>query len=173
MDSTHFTTDSDPLRQPASDYRVPPGKVALTFDVHGRDPSTISINADTLSDLVDRTDNLVRGMSYQDVLHTLSATIKAADAGDDAAWNATIIGYWLALRHPAGGVEMAARLADALAIDGRAHITMHASRERGIAFALGDRFCDLDPAAHLARQAGATTMIVAAAPRRRRPGGHA
>jgi hypothetical protein len=172
MDNDHITTDSDLLRQPASAYRVLPGRVALSFDLYGRDPSTISIAASALSDLVDQIDNLVRDKSYQDVLYILAGAIKAVDAGDTAAWDAALVGYWLALRHPVGGVEMCTRVADAIAIDGRGHLTLHASRDRGITFALGDRFHDLDHIVDIARQAGATTMVVTQ-PRHSRAGGHA
>jgi hypothetical protein len=61
---------------------------------------------------------------------------------------------------------MTSRLSDALALDYRALLTMHASPGRGIAFALGDRFY-LAPAARLARQAGVRgTVVIAAAPQR-------
>jgi hypothetical protein len=62
------------------------------------------------------------------------------------------------------------RLADAIALGGRAHITMHAGPHRGIAFALADRFCDLDEAARQAKQAGVATFV-AAERWRQRPGG--
>jgi hypothetical protein len=151
-------------------YRVPPGRVAITFDLGDRPPSTISIRAGSLPDVVERFGALVAGMTYQQVLHLLMAVIQEADAGNTDAWNSAIIGFWLALNHPAGGAEMVARLSDAIALDGRAHITMHAGRDRGIAFALGDRFMDLDHVAAGAWEAGVATFV-AAEPRRQRPGG--
>ena len=115
---------------------------------------------------------LVVGKSYQQVLDLLVAAIRAADGGNVDAWNACLVGFLLVVNHPHAGVEMAARLSDALALDGRAHLTFHAVRDRGIAFALADQFVDLDHAAHLARQGGAAT-IIATNPSRLRPGGRA
>jgi hypothetical protein len=157
---------------PVEAYRVPPGRVGLTFDLAGRDPSTISIDATALVGVLDRVGALVAGKTYEQVIHLLGAVIEAADAGNGDAWNAGLIGFWLATHHPHGGAEMAARLSDAIALDGRAHITMHAGRDRGVAFALGGQFVDLDHAARLAKQGGIATFVVAE-PRRQRPGGRA
>jgi hypothetical protein len=153
-------------------YRVPPGRVGLTFDFAARDPSSISIDAAALADVLDRVGKLVAGKSYQQVLHLLAAVIQEADEGVADAWNGAILGFWLAVNHPTAGAEMADRLSDAIAIDGRAHITMHAGRPRGVAFALSDRFVDLDHAAHLAREVGLAAFVLGE-PRRQRPGGRA
>jgi hypothetical protein len=144
----------------------------LTIDIQGRAPSTISINASALADVVAGFDKLVAGKTYEQVLHLLAAVIKEADAGNPDAWNGAILGFWLALNHPHGGVAMAARLSDAIALDGRAHVTLHAGRPRGITFALAPQFVDLDHVAHSARQGGVGTFVVAE-PRRQRPGGRA
>jgi hypothetical protein len=159
-------------RKPAEQYRVAAGRIALTIDFQGRAPSTISINASALVDVVDSIGELVVGKSYQQVLHLLVAAIRAADGGNVDAWNACLVGFWLAVNHPQAGAEIAGRLSDALALDGCAHLTFHANRDRGIAFALADQFVDLDHAAHLARQSGAAT-IIATNPSRQRPGGRA
>jgi hypothetical protein len=153
-------------------YRVLPGAVALTFDIQGREPSTISINASALADVLDRVGKLVADKTYQQVLHLLTAVIKEADAGNTDAWNGAIVGYWLALNHPADSAEMAGRLSDAIALDGRAHLTMHAGRDRGIAFALAGQFVDLDHVAARAREAGVGAFVLGE-PRRQRPGGRA
>jgi hypothetical protein len=71
-----------------------------------------------------------------------------------------------------GGAEITARLSDAIAITGCAHITMHAARPRGVAFALAEKFVNLDAHAALARKAGAAIFVVAE-PRQQRPGGRA
>jgi hypothetical protein len=153
-------------------YRVPPGSVALTFNLAGRDPSTISIDATALADVLDRVGKLVAGKTYEQSVHMLGAVIRAADEGVADAWNGAILGFWLALNHPHGGVEMAARLSDAIALDGRAHLTMHAGRDRGIAFALAPQFVDLDHVAHLAREVGVGAFVLGEQ-RRQRPGGRA
>jgi hypothetical protein len=159
-------------RTPVEFYRVPPGRVALTFDLGDRPPSTISISAASLVGVLDSVEKLIAGRSYQQVLFLLQAAIEAADADKGEVSNAGLIGFWLATNHPHGGAEMVARLSDAIALDGRAHLTMHAGRDRGIAFALCDRFVDLDRAAARAREAGVATFAFAE-PRRQRPGGHA
>jgi hypothetical protein len=155
------------------DYRVGYGRVALTFDIAGRDPSTVSIDAASLSNVLSRVEAAVDGRSYEWVLHVLAGAIEAADAGEPDAWNAAALtGFWLAVHHPAAGGEMAARLSDAIGVRGSAHITMHVGRHRGIAFGLGDQFVDLEPAAASAREAGVATYLWAE-PRSRRPGGRA
>jgi hypothetical protein len=154
------------------DYRVGPGRVALTFDIAGRDPSTVSVDASSLSHVLARVDELAAGRSYEQVLHVLAGAIEAADAGEADAWNAALVGFWLAVHHPAAGAEMAARLSDAIAIPGCAHLTMHVGQHRGIAFALADTFVDLDAVAASARKAGVATYV-AAEPRSQRPGGRA
>jgi hypothetical protein len=155
------------------DYRVGPGRVALTFDIAGRDPSTVSVDASSLSHVLARVEAAVAGRSYEQILHLLAGAIEAADAGDVDAWSAAALtGFWLAVHHPAAGGEMAARLSDAIAIRGSAHITMHVGRHRGIAFALADTFVDLDAVAASARKAGVATYVQAE-PRLPRPGGRA
>jgi hypothetical protein len=159
-------------RFPVEQYRVPPNYVAMTFDIEGRDPSTISIRAASLVGVLDSVGELVADKTYQQVLHLLTAVIKEADAGNTDAWNGAIVGFWLAVNHPTAGAEMAARLSDAIAINGCGHITMHAGRPRGVAFALSDRFVDLDHVAARARAAGVSTFVLGE-PRRQRPGGRA
>jgi hypothetical protein len=164
---------SAPSQIPIEDYRVGPGRVALTFDIAGRDPSTVSVDASSLSHVLARVETAVAGRSYEWVLHLLAGAIEAADAGDVDAWSAAAFaGFWLAVHHPMAGAEMAARLSDAIAIRGSAHITMHVGRHRGIAFGLGDQFVDLEPAAASARETGVATYLWAE-PRSRRPGGRA
>jgi hypothetical protein len=154
-------------------YRVPAGRIALTFDIQGRNPSTIAINAESLVDVLDSVGQLVADKSYPQVLHLLAAIIQAADEGVAGAWNGAILGFWLVCHHPSGGAEMAARLADAIALGRPAHITMHVGAGGiGLAFGLGDRFADLDQAAAMARKAGVASFIVGE-PRRQRPGGRA
>jgi hypothetical protein len=155
------------------DYRVGPGRVALTFDIAGRDPSTVSVDASSLSNVLARVEAAVAGRSYEWILHLLAGAIEAADAGEPDAWNAAALtGFWLAVHHPAAGTEMAARLSDAIAIRGCAHLTMHIGQHRGIAFALADTFVDLDAVAATARKVGVATYVVAE-PRAQRPGGRA
>jgi hypothetical protein len=155
------------------DYRVGSGRVALTFDIANRDPSTISIDAASLSHVLARVEAAVAGRSYEWVVHLLASAIEAADAGDVDAWSAAAFaGLWLAVHHPVAGTEMAARLSDAIAIRGCAHLTMHVGQHRGIAFALADTFVDLDAVAASARKAGVATYVVAE-PRSQRPGGRA
>jgi hypothetical protein len=159
-------------RTPAELYRVAPDRIALTIDLWGRPPTTISITTSSLVDVLDGVAKLVADRTYQEVLHLFGAAITAADAGDNSAWNGGIVAYWLACHHPVAGGEMAARLADAIAISGCAHITMHGGQHRGVAFALADTFVDLDDVAALAREAGVATFV-AAEPRLQRPGGRA
>jgi hypothetical protein len=96
-------------------YRVPPGHVALTLDVHDRPPSTVLIPVATFGGVLDGVGAIVGGKTYHQVLQLFAAAIAAADAGDPDACNAGLIGFWLALNHPSGGAEMAAGLADAVA----------------------------------------------------------
>jgi hypothetical protein len=160
-------------RMPADLYRVPHGHVALTFDLAGRAPSTISIRADALVSVLDGVAKLVAGRSYQQSVHLLGAVIRAADEGVANAWSGAILGYWLAVNHPAGGPEMAARLSDEIAVAGRAHITLHVGPGGiGLTFGLSQRFVDLDHVSARAREAGIGTFV-AAEPRRQRPGGRA
>ena len=45
------------------DYRVGPGRVALTFDIAGHDPSTVSVDASSLSNVLARVEAAVAGRS--------------------------------------------------------------------------------------------------------------
>jgi hypothetical protein len=154
-------------------YRAPPGHVALTFDLAGRPPSTLSISAASLTHVIDHIAELVADKTYAEVLHILAAAIQAADAGCDEAWNVALVGFWLATHHPVGGAEMAARLSDAIAVNGYAHISLHVGPDgRGLAFGLAPAFVNLDDIAAAARKVGVGAFVLSE-PRRQRPGGRA
>jgi hypothetical protein len=137
--------------------------------------SATNAHALALAHAIEEADRLVDGRSYQSVLDLLGTLLEAAAAGNAEAGHVGLLGFWAACRHPQHGREMTVRLSDAIATDNKAHLTMHAGPVRGVAFALHrDRFVPLDQAARLARQAGLKgTAIIAAAPRRPRPGGRA
>ena len=132
----------------AFDYRVPPGMVAMTFDIEGMPPSTAAINVYALVDAVNCVDQeVVAGKTYEQVLSLFLVGFRQAKAGNVGAYNVCLLGYWLALNHPRSGPEIRALVSAAIAASNRVHITFYAARSgRGIAFAVAPGFVDLETA---------------------------
>jgi hypothetical protein len=155
------------------EYRVPPGMVAMTFDIVGLPPSTTAIRVESLVDVVDGIDRqIMTGRTYEQGLSLFVAAFRKAKGGNAEAYSICLLGYWLALNHPHAGPQMRELVADAIATSNHAHLTFFIARGgTGIAFAVAGAFVDLEPVRR-AMPRNAVTLIVQE-PRPRRPGGEA
>lgn len=158
-----------PTRVAAADYRVPPGRIALTLDFQGHDPRTIEISDYSLVGVLDGVAELVGWWPYQRALQMLGGVYRELARGRAGAENGMLLGFWLALNHPKSGDEMRAQVADRMASGRPVHITMHAAQGRGIAFALGDQFIDLADVLRAAKTERVGVMMAAEPRRARRP----
>lgn len=143
----------------AEDYRVPAGRIALTFDSEGSELGTIEIDAGSLADMVAEIGKHVAGWPYQRALHMLAAIHRSWKQGQPRTESGLLLGFWAALNHPASGNAMRQRIADRMAKGEPVHITMFAARSGGVAFALGDRFTDLGDMLRASKAAGIGVLM--------------
>jgi hypothetical protein len=137
----------------AADYRVPAGHCALTIDLAGLTPTTLLVEEGKLTAYVEGVDRVLASMSYVEFLHLFIAQFRAAkEAADDEAVCAALTGWWLVLRHPALGADMANATSDMMARGEPVHATVHIGTTGGLTFALGAQFIDLDKVAEHAER---------------------
>jgi hypothetical protein len=132
----------------AEDFRVPAGRLALTLDIEGVNPSTCIMDpaaVPAVLELVDREMTRLR-IPYGSAVAGLAAEFRSARRqGDDGAMAG--IGpacLWLAFNHPQTGALMRERVSDALRREGKAHLTLTVAGER-LCLALGPQFVDAVP----------------------------
>ncbi len=127
----------------ASDFRVPEGTVAITFDVEGAATSTCIINSAIIAETVDKVAAAARTLSYPEIVRLIGREfLKARKAGDDSTirWIA-IAGLWTVFNHPKSGDTIRKAVSERLQEHGKAHITWRLSPD-GMALALSDQFVD-------------------------------
>jgi hypothetical protein len=163
-----------PPRGSVYDHRVAHGRIALTFDLAGRNPSTFEIDEGALAGILSVTDQLVADYryDYHQVLRIAEAALSASQTGKRDADHGCLVGLWLAFNHPQSGSRMRGMVSDSMAAGEPVHITLHAAAGGGLAMALADRFCDLEPMLASAKTEGTAGWVVTQ-PRRSRPGGRA
>jgi hypothetical protein len=156
------------------EHRVTRGRIALTFDLAGHNPSTFEVDEGALTGIFSSLDRLVadNSYSYPQVLRVAEAALSSSQAGNRDGDNACLIGFWIAFNHPQSGARMREMVSDAMAEANPIHITLHGAAGGGIAMGLADRFIDLEPMLAEAKTDGVGTWV-ATQPRRNRAGGRA
>jgi hypothetical protein len=143
-----------------TEFRVPAGHAALTFDLAGADPQTLSIDASKLADIVAHTARLVGDWPYQRTLDGLSALYYSCASGETAEPDGLLVGFWLALNHPIGGADMRRMVSNRIAASKPVHITMHGARDGGLGFVLADTYVDVSAIAEAVKAEGIGVVVV-------------
>ena len=142
----------------AEAWRAQPGEVALTIDMAELTPTTVTIQATKLADILAGFDRLMAGKTYAETARVFSAAFRHLKSGRDEAESVCLLGFWLVFSHPAGGVAAAEAASEMMIRDEPVHVTLHVSAAGGLTIALSDRFADLD---RVAARAEAANMGVA------------
>lgn len=128
-------------QSPVESYRVPPGRFAITIDIAGHNPSTVSLEAEKITELMRRAHALwPKTMSFPTLVNGLAE--RFADDPDNAG--AAIGIATTALYHPQQGAAIRQAVSQALAVNGKAHLTWNYNPRHGLAMAVGEHFVDLD-----------------------------
>ena len=131
---------------PVEDFRAPEGTVSITMDVAGAAPSTYTIEAAKIVDLIDGVARRIEGGNYYRIVRGIAdhfVDCKRRGALSEMT-NIGVLCLWSALRHPQQGASMRDMVSEALRRDGKAHITWHFSPTAGLAMALAEKFVDLE-----------------------------
>jgi hypothetical protein len=130
---------------PVQSFRVPRGKLAITIKVGDENPCTVMFDADIVADVVRTIDQTAGRPPYDEVVHGLADQfVRCKRAGTDFR-SVGAGAIWTALYHPELGTAMREAVSRELRDKGKAHIVWRLS-EKGFAFALVDKFVDLDAA---------------------------
>lgn len=133
---------SHPSGGPVEDFRVPGGKVAITVDVQGEDPSTVMFDADKIADMMKGVEQVIGRSSYYPMVRGLAAEFAACKRKGADITGVGIGILWSALYHPRSGKEMREGVSRDLREKGRAHITWQVTDD-GLAMSLADQFVDM------------------------------
>jgi hypothetical protein len=143
-----------PIR--VEDFRVGEGNVAFTLDLAGVEPTTVSIPAAELPEilsLIRRVFNMTADHSTDIGLHSVMRRAmidltKQARTSQDPEVGTQLIGVaaFCTLFHPASGAEFRSRISDSLRQDGKAHVTISCDARLKFAFLLAERFVDMEDA---------------------------
>src|SRR4051812_31810241 len=98
---------------PVKEFRVPRGKLAITVDVPGTDPSTILFDTDKIAAVVEAVERQPGRPSYRDLVMALAKEFAACKrrGGDLAGIGVGIL--WSVLNHPQSGSAMRASVSSA------------------------------------------------------------
>ena len=134
---------------PFSAFRVPNGKVAVTFDLHGCDVFTGVISVGDVESFLKAFEKALdlSTAKRQDVLthvllrRALKESIKQADPELHKA--CTGMGLWLALNHPEHSHRVRLKVSQHLKTVGKAHLTIACDHRDMWGFSLSERPEDL------------------------------
>jgi hypothetical protein len=163
---------------PVSEFRVAEGMVALTLDVHGVNPITMSVEASKLDEnlrafepTIDPTGKGRRDWSeYAQILSLVATGLRQVNAngGNNRATEGVCwAGLWCAFNHPKMGDAMKRQVSEAIRRTGKAHITLALDARGVLGLALADKFAELTP---ILNAADASEPVVLAVQREVKPG---
>src|SRR4051794_28273273 len=141
------------------DYRVPAGHVAVTLDFPPLAPSPVAIKATKLVDVLNRLDLAFVGVPYGSVLARFRRDFRRLKHGKVMP-GLELLPFWLAFRYPTGADAVKRAISDELRRTGRAHITVHAGVECGVAIAVAAGFVDLENPLTASQKTGAAAVTV-------------
>lgn len=144
---------------PVEDFRVPPGKLAITITIGDEPPSTVMFDSDRVAEIAARTQQEFSAAPYYSIVRGIIQvfTAQMRDGGD---LSGAAFGFlWTALYHPMHGEQLRAGVSRKLRQTGRAHITWRAT-DAGLMIAMADQFVDIPVDALAARAPAGFTAVV-------------
>lgn len=134
---------------PISAFRVPSGKIAITFDISGLDYCTAVLPVLDLDQILSdfevemelSKNDRCNLQAHLQIRHLAEQLLRSGDP--DGVKYALFPALWLALNHPVDPGAIRAAISDGLRRNERAHITIAIDHRHYWAFAVSDRIPDL------------------------------
>ncbi len=128
------------------DYRVPEGHIAFTLDLAGVDPTTISFEAEKLSEFMAGFDKIPSTERSKPGNHAvvrenlIEATKRARRGGEPQ--ELIMLSIWCTMFHPTSGEAMRDGVSQSLRETGKAHVTISMDAKKNFGCGLGEKFVD-------------------------------